>query len=75
MSYSYEIKNNMIIEYFTYLNHMPIYKEKVESWHINMFCDPPVKINFEDKLNINYVGSSYIRTKEWLLKNYPELIL
>ena len=34
MSYTYEIKNDKIIEYFNYVNHTPFYKEKIESWYI-----------------------------------------
>jgi hypothetical protein len=37
MSYSYEIKNDKIVEYFNYINHTPFYKEKIKSWYLSIF--------------------------------------
>jgi len=78
MSYSYEIKNNMVIEYFTYLNHTPIYKEKIESWNFNVFSSASIEkhfLNLEDQLAVDHVAASYRRTKKWIMENYPELIV
>jgi hypothetical protein len=78
MNYSYEIKNNMIIEYFTYFKQVPTYKEKVESWNFTVFSSTSIEKYFsdlEDQLAIDHVAASYRRTKKWIMENHPELIL
>ena len=78
MNYSYEIKNNMIIEYFTYFNHTPIYKEKVESWNFTVFNSASIEKYFsdlKDELGVDHVAASYRRTKKWIMENHPELIV
>jgi hypothetical protein len=77
MSYTYEIKNDKIIEYFNYVNHTPFYKEKIESWYIGVFKEEVQPLlNKEPDFPIDEkIISSFYRVKEWLLENYPELLL
>ena len=70
MSYIYELTNNTVTEYdgVTY--------ESIENWHMDSLRANSFKNFGEDSSNkLKYIAKSYLRTREWTLKNHPELFL
>jgi hypothetical protein len=70
MSYIYELTNNTVTEYdgVTY--------ESIENWHMDSLRANIFKNFGEDSNNkLKHIAKSYLRTREWTLKNHPELML
>jgi len=70
MSYSYFMEFNTVTEYYSATH------ESIENWHIDSLRANSFK-NFGGDANtkLKHIAESYIRTREWTLKNYPELLL
>jgi len=70
MNYSYFIEFNTVTEYDS------VTYESIENWHIDSLRANSFKNFGEDSNNkLKYIAKSYLRTREWTLKNYPELLL
>ena len=70
MSYIYELTNDTVTEYDS------VTYEQVENWHVDSLKANNFK-NIEEDANIKLkrIGASYLRAREWALKNHPELFL
>jgi len=71
MNYSYEIKNSdyspdisemMIIEYLN--------NEYQDSWYLDY-----LKKNRMNDFTVLHLRDSFVRTRNWVLQNHPELLL
>jgi hypothetical protein len=70
MNYTYELKNNTVTEYDD------VTHESIENWHIDSLRTKNFKnIETDSNLKLKHIGASYLKTRQWALKNYPELML
>ena len=70
MNYIYVLTKNTVTE------HDAITYEAIENWHIDSLKANLFK-NIEEDSNIylKHITLSYLRMREWVSKNYPELLL
>jgi len=70
MSYIYELTNNTVTEYDS------VTYEHIEKWHVDSLRANNFKNISEDaNIKLKRIGASYLRAREWVLKNHPELML
>ena len=67
-------KDSDFIEFNTITEYDNVTHEHVENWHLDSLKANNFK-NFEGDAKLKHLAQSYLRAREWALKNHPELML
>jgi hypothetical protein len=64
------------MEFNTVTEYDSVTYESIENWHMDSLRANVFKNFGEDSNNkLKHIAKSYLRTREWTLKNHPELLL
>lgn len=71
MNYSYELKNSDYSQDVSEIMIMEFLNDEFqESWYLSY-----LKINRMNDFGVLHLRNSFVRTRNWVLQNHPELLL